>query len=377
MRKVNIDQAMEIIRFNARVMNTVTFIWGQFGVGKSQMMRQLASEDEDDWLCDIRAGMFEGVDFRGLPDHATHGTGKDKVQLTVWNIPSVLPVVGNPKFTGCKGIIWMFLDEANSAKADVQGILYQLAEDRQAGEHVLLPNVRIVMAGNREGIDKGVVVKQPLPLSNRINHIEVIVSTKQWIKYQRARGVLPALCYAFYEFRPALLNTYNPGDPKQVGVKTIATPRSSERAWMVYASKAKLSDIARDAIMAGWVGEGVAAEIASFAKIWDMIKNYMPEVRRDPEGCILPKQAYLDYARSQGLTDMPADAGLGLQCAVAIAISGEINLKNANHLYKFLKRLTQDFTIMAVQYALERDAELYETDMFIDYSVVYKQVFQR
>ena len=376
MYQLSIPQAKELIRFNALEQDVVTFIWGQFGVGKSQMMRQIIRERPDDMLCDIRAGMFESVDFRGLPDHAKVGTGKTSTMLTVWNIPSVLPVVGNPRFEGCKGIIWLFLDESNQAKQDVQGILYQLAEDRQAGEHKLLPNVRIVMAGNREGVDKGVVNKQPLPLSNRMDHFELVVSVKDWIRYQMVRGKLPAICYALYEFRPNLLNTY---DPSNSSIKTVATPRTTERAWEAWANPAfqSLPAPVRAAIIAGWVGEAVAAEIDSFVKIWDMLKTYMPEVRRDPSNCDLPKEAYAKYAARSKLTDMPADAGLGLQCAVVTAISGELTRSNIDTLYLFLSRLDPDFTIMALQYALERDPSLFETQAFIDYAHTYKQAFAR
>ena len=375
MHKLSISQAKELIRFNARIMNTVTFVWGQFGVGKSQMMRQIATENPNDWLVDIRAGMFESVDFRGLPDRGFHGTGKDKVQLTVWNIPSVLPVVGNPHFEGCTGTIWLFLDESNQASQAVQGILYQIAEDRQAGEHKLLPNVRIVMAGNREGVDRGVVNKQPLPLSNRINHFELIVSKDDFLAYQRTQGILPPLAYAFYEFRPALLNTYDPANPAMLGVKTVATPRTTERMWAVWASKEKLSEPVKQAIMAGWVGEAVVAEIVTFEKIYRMIKDYLPEIRRDPATCRMPRQAYLDHAQQAGLKDMPADAALGLQCAVTVAVSGEMDMANADAFYKFLKRLPPDFTVMAMGMALERDPVLYGSDAFLEYAEAYKQTF--
>lgn len=377
MHKLTIPQAREAVRFNALIMNTVTFIWGQFGVGKSDMMRQIAAEDPKDWLVDLRLGQYQTVDLKGMPDREKiKGTAKN---LTVWDIPGTLPCVDNPKFAGCAGIIWLFLDEANQATAPVQGCAYQLTNDRCVGEHVLLPNVRIVMAGNREGVDKGVVNKQPLPLSNRVNHFELIVSVKDWLAYQRQRGKLPALAYAFYEFRPGSLNTFDPSNPKQVGVKTIATPRTSEKAWDVFAQGKDLSEPVRNAIVAGWIGEDVAADIASFRKIYDLIKDYLPEIRNDPAGARLPRQAYQDYAQQARLVDMPADAGLGLQCAVTVALSGELTRKTADHLYKFLKRLPADYCIMAWQYALERkgNEQLYETNAFLDYCSTYQQAFVR
>ena len=379
MHQLTIPQAKEAILFNALQMNTVTFVWGQFGVGKSDMMRQIVAERPSDVLIDFRLSQYQTVDLKGMPDREKiKGTAKN---LTVWDVPGTLPFVDNPKFAmHTDGIIWLFLDEANSATQDVQGTAYQLTNDRCVGEHVLLPNVRIVMAGNREGIDKGVVTKQPLPLSNRVNHFELVVSVKAWLAYQQMRSLLPALAYAYYNFRPASLNNYDPSNPKQLGVKTVATPRTSERMWDVYVKGTTLSEPVRNAIMAGWVGEEIMADIASFGRIYNLIKDYMPEIRRDPATCMLPRQAYVEYAAKAQLEKMPADAGLGLQCAVTIAISGELTAKNIDHLYQFLDRLPPEYCIMAMTYALEnkkRGPELYETGAYLRYCKKYQQAFTR
>ena len=44
------------------------FIWGAAGIGKSQIVQQVAAERKMS-LCDIRAVLLDPVDLRGLPPH--------------------------------------------------------------------------------------------------------------------------------------------------------------------------------------------------------------------------------------------------------------------------------------------------------------------
>ena len=141
-------------------------VWGQPGVGKSDAVRQMA-EAKGAVLVDIRLSQYDSVDLRGIPSVESG--------LTRWNMPATLPFVGNPDFPTDRPIV-VFFDEINGAAPAVAGVAYQLVLDRAAGEHKLLPNVRIVAAGNREG-DKGVTNKMPLPLANRFAHLGCVSMT--------------------------------------------------------------------------------------------------------------------------------------------------------------------------------------------------------
>ena len=112
------------------------FLWGAPGVGKSQIVSQVAAM-RGMALRDIRAVLLDPVDLRGLPRLTDAGTA-------VWCPPAFLPGAGDPP----QGIL--FLDELNAAPPLVQAACYQLILDRAIGEYRLPDGWSIVAAGNRE-----------------------------------------------------------------------------------------------------------------------------------------------------------------------------------------------------------------------------------
>ena len=92
-------------------------IWGACGVGKSQIVSQVASDLDYEFL-DVRAVQLDPVDLRGLPRIAA--------DQTEWVPPKFLPHDG-------KGIL--FLDELTSAPQMTQAGCYQLVLDRKLGEY--------------------------------------------------------------------------------------------------------------------------------------------------------------------------------------------------------------------------------------------------
>ena len=94
-------------------------IWGACGVGKSQIVAQVASDLGWQFL-DIRAVQLDPVDLRGLP--------RISADQAEWVPPKFLPTSG-------KGIL--FLDELTAAPQMTQAGCYQLVLDRKLGEYQL------------------------------------------------------------------------------------------------------------------------------------------------------------------------------------------------------------------------------------------------
>src|ERR1039457_2993069 len=92
--------------------NVALHIWGACGVGKSQLVKQVAQHLKRDFI-DVRAVQLDPVDFRGLP--------RIKDDRTEWITPNFLPTSGD-------GIL--FLDELTSAPPMTQAACYQLVLDR-------------------------------------------------------------------------------------------------------------------------------------------------------------------------------------------------------------------------------------------------------
>lgn len=152
---------IEALRTLTKV-NQPAFIWGPPGVGKSQLVAQVAAEQKKEMI-DIRAVLLDPVDLRGLPH-----LGKDNTAR--WATPDFLPQEG-------EGIL--FLDELNAAPPLVQAACYQLTLDRKIGEYTLPDGWSVLAAGNRE-TDRSVTSRMPSALANRFIHLDFVVDLDDW-----------------------------------------------------------------------------------------------------------------------------------------------------------------------------------------------------
>jgi MoxR-like ATPase len=127
-------------------------IWGACGVGKSQIVSQVASDLDYDFL-HVRAVQLDPVDLRSLPRIAE---GK-----TEWVPPKFLPTPG-------KGIL--FHDELTTAPQMTQAGCYHSVLDRKLGEY-LLPDGWVVIAAGNPALELGVHFAMSLPLRKRFVHL--------------------------------------------------------------------------------------------------------------------------------------------------------------------------------------------------------------
>jgi len=362
MHELTINQLKKFIRYVTLTLGEPLLIEGTFGIGKSEAMAQVALENPDDMLVDVRLSQRDSVDLRGGPgtvqETYERTVGKQRVKEIVnlwqWFMPSELPFKGNPRFMHVKGIIWLFLDEINAAPLPVLAAAYQLVNDRRIGEHVLMDNVRVVAAGNL-ATDKGVVNRMPVPLLNRFVQVRAVVSVDDFCDYHIAKGDLPPIAIAFYKFQKDLLHTYNPKSADTV----FSTPRTAAKAWRAWMTDAPMW--MREAVMAGCVGEGVMQQIKGFIRIWDTLKDYIPKIKIDPVGVSLPSDQ--------------TEEGLGLRYALAVKLSGDMDKQSVTWIHPFLKRLNPDITIMAWTLAVRRDTSIIQTPEYIDYAKSYAQAF--
>lgn len=350
MQTISIRELKETIAHVVFVEREPLMIWGQPGVGKSKAVEQVCLTMNAIFI-DIRLSQYDSVDMRGVPD----------VQdgQTKWNPPATMPFKGNPAFDENAPFIVVFFDEINSAQPSVSAVAYQIVNDRRCGEHVLMDNVVIIAAGNREG-DKGIVNKMPTPLANRFTHVEVGLDVESWVDYAVDAGLSP-VGIGFIQFRKALLSTFmvqKQGEEKPSVTlnKAFATPRTWEKALGYFASKTMPENIQRIA-MAGAVGSAESEEFWGFVAIYSQIKNLIPAILRDP-----------------GKVDIPAKTDVVY--ALVIALSGEMKVSNVKALYTFIKRLDAEFVVLAWQLALKRDQSLFGVPEFLDFSNEYKKVFK-
>jgi hypothetical protein len=238
------------------------FIWGPPGIGKSAIVRSVASSAGMP-VADLRASLLDPTDLRGIPAIVD---GR-----AIWCPPDFLP-----KPQDRPGVL--FLDEINAAPPLVQASLYQLVLDRRVGEYVLPEGWWIVAAGNRQQ-DRAVTFRMSSALANRFVHISLEANIDDWRDWAIGAGVDP-IVVSFLGFRPALL-LEEPG-----ATPAYATPRSWEMLSDVlkrFGDPSNCSDL-----LPGIVGDGPSREFLGFVKS-AASRSMLDAILADPAGAVLPQ----------------------------------------------------------------------------------------
>ena len=126
------------------------FLWGPPGIGKSDVVQQLAVElgGSKDAMIDLRMAQMEPTDIRGIPFFNKENGKMD------WAPPVDLP---DEELASQYPVIVLFLDEMNSAAPSVQAAGYQLILNRRIGKYKLPDNVVLIAADGKP--------HRPLPLA--------------------------------------------------------------------------------------------------------------------------------------------------------------------------------------------------------------------
>ncbi|MER9961694.1 hypothetical protein NKJ72_12115 [Mesorhizobium sp. M0045] len=316
---------------NARAMVTAyldadqpVFCWSPPGVGKSDMVRDIATERALP-LIDFRALLRDPVDMRGLP--AIVG-GEAR-----WLPPSDLP---NAARDGDEGIL--FLDELNAAPAAVQAACFGLVLDRKVGEYRLPPGWRIISAGNRQA-DRAAAQRMPTALANRLAHVDIEPDVDTFTNWANRNDISP-IVIAFIRFRPTMLHVMAGSD-----LRAFPTPRS----WASVSKHASAPSSLRLGLVTGLVGEGAAAEFEGFVRVYSTLPS-LDQVIAHPETTPVPSEPAARFAIA---------AGLGRKAKT----------ENFAAIMTYIRRLPREFEVMMAVDAVRRDAKLAETKAFQDWAV--------
>jgi len=258
--------------------HTPVMIWGPPGVGKSQLVAQVAAQHSVP-LIDIRLSQLEPSDLRGIPFKNNN--------LVEWAIPRMLP---NTERHGTAGIL--FLDEITSAAPAVSAAAYQLILDRRLGEYQVPDGWVIFAAGNRQG-DRGVTYSMPTPLSNRFTHFTFDVNVDDWVLWAHQNNIDERVI-AFVRFRPELLFDFDPAtDPI-----AFPTPRSWVFAHHALQKFEPGSVILSNALQA-CVGDAAGIELNAFIDNLDKLPNVQAILAG--EDVSVPESIDLQYALAASL----------------------------------------------------------------------------
>lgn len=253
-RTVKISEARMLVR-KAVSKRRPIFIWGPPGVGKSDLVSQIADE-LGGVTVDMRMALMEPTDIKGIPYYSA----QDNTMR--WAQPSELPT---PEFASQYPVVILFLDELNSAPPAVQAAAYQLVLNRRVGQYVLPDNVVVVAAGNRLS-DKGVAYRMPSPLANRFVHVELHVDFSDWQQWAVQHQIHPDVV-GYLSYQKGDLFQFDP----QVHDRSFGTPRS----WSFVSDLLDdhMSEAQQSDLVAGCVGSGLAVKFMTHRKIASKLPN--------------------------------------------------------------------------------------------------------
>jgi hypothetical protein len=304
------------------------FLWGPPGIGKSELVADIAQE-LGGYMIDLRLGQMEPTDIRGIPFY-----NKDSGKMD-WAEPVDLPT---PEFASQYPIVVLFLDEMNSAAPSVQAAAYQLILNRRSGKYFLPDNVVMVAAGNRES-DKGVTYRMPTPLANRFIHQEMRVdfaSYQEWaVNNNIHKDVVGYLSFAkqdLYDF-----------DPKSAS-RAFATPRS----WTFVSQILEDEDGDDDTIMnliAGTVGEGLAVKFMAHRKV----AGRMPK----PEDILSGKEKDLNVKEVSAMYSLVISMCYELKGAIERKVADKQFHEMADNFFAYMmKNFETELVVMGARIAL-------------------------
>ena len=291
---------------------TPCMLWGAPGIGKSDMVAQVA-EARGLQLVDIRLPLMESVDLRGLPaviDGVTRFMPPEEMQRATQR-PSL--------------IIW---DEINSAPMSVQVASYQAILNNRIGEFDFGPETRHVCAGNRLS-DKAGAQMMSSALMNRMAHIDVEADAKAWIAWAAENSISPLLM-GFMNYRAELLHK------PVTGAREFPSPRT----WAMASRFLDLPKHERQDMVAGLVGGPAAIEFEAFAQL-------VGELDTPAVICADPDRARL-----------PSAENIGGAYGVTAALAYFVDSKTAQAGAHYIKRLPMEFHALFATLLTARDSKI-------------------
>ncbi|MDR0629463.1 MAG: MoxR family ATPase [Treponema sp.] len=229
------------VLLNVAVVRPV-FIWGAPGIGKSSLVEQFASE-------------------LGLP--CVSLLGSQLAPEDIIGVPQIIDgksVFCPPRIIARDKPYCLFLDELNACTQEVQKSFYSLIHDRRIGEYLLPEGSIVIGAGNRAQ-DNAIVKPMSSALINRMFHVELIASPRDWLEWANVQGIHHYIL-EYIGLRPDHLWRQPPKTEE---------PFSTPRSWHIlsdalYSFGENISEARLEILCSGCLSPQHAVQFRSFVK---------------------------------------------------------------------------------------------------------------
>jgi hypothetical protein len=218
------------------------FIWGPPGIGKSSLVEKFSSEV-------------------GLPCVSLLGSQLAPEDLI--GVPQIIEGKSRfcpPRIIAREEPYCLFLDELNACSHEVQKAFYSLILDKRVGEYTMPEGSIVIGAGNRAE-DSAIVKPMSSALINRMFHIELRASHRDWLEWAECSGIHHWII-EYIQSRPDHLHQKPPKHEE---------PFSSPRSWHILSDALKsynkeISDEAIGLLANGCLSPIHAGQFKAFVK---------------------------------------------------------------------------------------------------------------
>jgi hypothetical protein len=298
------------------------FIWGPPGAGKSSIVQAFA----------------EGI---GLPCISLLGS-----QLAPEDLIGVPQILGDtsrfcpPRIIARSEPYCLFLDELNACTHEVQKAFYSLIHERRIGEYHLPDGSIVIGAGNRAQ-DSAIVKPMSSALLNRMVHVHLKVSHRDWLEWAGQNGIHP-LVIEYIQTRPDHLWSQPP---------KYEEPFSTPRSWHMLSDALceygdGLTETALEVLAYGCLSPQHAAQFKAFVKHVRGKYRLASIIKGDASWPASPEDRDVLYFLSQSfraqlIKELPAERG-------ALTASHRELAFRAKALIKELSRISLEMAQMVV-----------------------------
>lgn len=217
-------------RGEKRTKTNAVFIWGAPGIGKTEIIGQLANELGIP-VIEFILSQIDPTDMRGVPKVINvKGSSDARDERTVWALPDTFPTSDDNSeigLTGKGGIL--FFDELNRANKMVLNAALSLTLNGKIDKYELPPHWIVIAAGNRPSdLGGGVATRIEPALANRFGHINYAPKVEDWLQWAIAKPNINPDVVNFIKFQPDYWHKLDPDqEPEPIA---FPTPRSWEQA---------------------------------------------------------------------------------------------------------------------------------------------------